>query len=46
MRPDGWIILVLSWSAILGMFAYSMYRTLRGPRKSSPDDGHSPSAGG
>ena len=28
MRVDGWIFMLLSWGIILGLFGYTMYRTL------------------
>ncbi len=28
MRVDGWIFMLLSWGVILGLFGYTMYRTL------------------
>jgi hypothetical protein len=33
MRFDGWIFMILSWSVILALFAFSMVRTLRGKRR-------------
>lgn len=36
MKMAGWIFMLLSWGVILGLFVYSMVRTLR-PRK--PEDG-------
>ena len=29
MRLSGWIFLILSWAAILGLFFFSLLRTLR-----------------
>ena len=33
MTPAGWIFMMLSWTVIIGMFAYCMTRTLRGPKQ-------------
>jgi hypothetical protein len=30
MEPGGWIFMLGSWLAILGLFAYCLVRTLRG----------------
>jgi len=29
MRLDGWLFMIISWSAILALFFYSLIRTLR-----------------
>ncbi len=29
MRIDGWIFMLATWSAILGLFGFAMFRTLR-----------------
>jgi len=29
MRLDGWLFMIISWSAILALFFFSMVRTLR-----------------
>jgi len=33
MRFDGWIFMILSWSVILALFAFSMVRTLIGKER-------------
>ncbi len=33
MTTAGWITMIASWAAILGVFTYCIYRTLRGPKK-------------
>ncbi len=35
MRPEGWIFLCVSWLIILGLFAFSMMRTLRKKNESA-----------
>jgi len=35
MRPEGWIFLCVSWFMILGLFVFSMMRTLRKKDESS-----------
>jgi len=40
MTTGGWIFLAVSWLCILGVFAYSMVRTLRG----KDDSGEPPAA--
>lgn len=29
MNFSGWVFMITSWSVILGLFSYCMYRTLR-----------------
>jgi Na+/melibiose symporter-like transporter len=29
MRPEGWLFMIISWSAILALFLFSMVRTLK-----------------
>lgn len=36
MTPAGWIFMLLSWTLILGMFGYCMFRTLH-PRSHSDE---------
>lgn len=39
MRVDGVIFMLLSWGVILGLFGYSMVRTLTGkPSDTPPND--------
>ena len=41
MTFSGWIFMLVSWAAILGMFAFCMSRTLRPPKQKEnqpPDD--------
>lgn len=40
MTFSGWIFMIVSWAAILGMFVFCMSRTLRPPKQNddqSPD---------
>jgi len=37
MRPEGWAFLILSWTAILALFAFSLAKTLRPRDKNGPD---------
>jgi hypothetical protein len=36
MRFDGWLFLAVSWLAILSLFLYSLYRTLRSKSTGCP----------
>jgi hypothetical protein len=36
MTTSGWIFMGLSWAVILGLFAFSMARTLRGGKGPGP----------
>ncbi len=38
MKLSGWIFMLVSWTAILGMFLYCIYRTTRTGRDKSGDD--------
>ena len=38
MTFDGWIFMLLSWTVILGLFGYSMYRTLAGKHHEPPSN--------
>jgi len=33
MTPGGWIFMLASWTVILGLFGYCLYRTLTGSKK-------------
>ncbi len=35
MTTGGWIMMIASWIGILGMFAYCMTRSIRGPKQDS-----------
>ncbi len=35
MTISGWIFMIVSWAALLGLFIFSMYRTLRSKDQSS-----------
>jgi len=37
MSISGWIFMILSWSVILGMFTYCMYRTLKKDTQQNPE---------
>jgi uncharacterized membrane protein len=35
MHPGGWFFMIISWSVILALFAYSMFRTLTSIKQDS-----------
>lgn len=36
MRMSGWFFMAISWTVILGVFAWSVWRTLRAGGKGKP----------
>lgn len=44
MQPAGWLFMILSWGVILGVFVYSLWRTLSSANtKDDGDDAGKPS---
>jgi hypothetical protein len=40
MKPEGVLFMLISWAVILGLFAYSMIRTLSHKHSDEPPDDH------
>lgn len=37
MQPGGWFFLIISWSVIMTLFTYSMFRTLTSTKQNSSE---------
>lgn len=42
MNREGWIFMAISWTVILGLFVYSMVRTLSPKRDGDTGEHHGP----
>jgi hypothetical protein len=46
MNVGGWVLMLLSWAAILALFVFSLTRTLREKDEEPESEGQRPSADG
>lgn len=43
MRPDGWVLMIVSWTVIIGLQIFALVRTLQSKTKSNlPNPTNSP----